>query len=178
MGEIRDEHGRDWFKSRARITFEYDYLRDKISNDQIRIELLNVDGSNAERIFTDVDSSTVAERNAVKAAMRREIDNKLINDAYVPFPEMQPIVPVAGDVLTGTILVQIEVLSLTAGEMTVEFRTNGGNWMSTTYNATSGYYEKSVNSTQIANGDYLFQIRAQNGGGVLLEQEFEIEVNN
>lgn len=178
MGEIRDEHGRDWFRSKARITFEYDYLRDKISNDRIRIELVNLDGSNAERVFTDVDSATVAERNAVKSAMHREMDNKLISDTYIPFPEMTAIVPIGDDVLIGTVLVQIEVLSLVPGEMNVEFRTNTGNWIATTYNATSEYYEKSVDSTQITDGLYLFQIRAQNGGGILLEQEFNIVVNN
>lgn len=178
MGEIRVKHRREWFKSKARITFEYDYLRDELSNDQIRIELLNESGVNAERVRTDVDSATSAEKNAVKAALRREIDNKLIGDSYIPYPEMTPIVPVVGAVLTGTVLVQIEVLSLTVGEMAVEFRTDSGIWISTTYNATSGYYEKSVNSTQIANGSHTFQIRAQNGGGILIEQEFDIVIDN
>ncbi len=179
MGDIRDEHDREWFRPRVKVTFVYDYFDDDLPSHDVRFELLNVDQTSMERGHTKVLSSTAAQRNAIKAMVRNEIDNQLVGDAYIPYPRMTPIVPVAGEILSGNVTIQIQVESLTPGEMTVAYRINAGTWQSTAYNSGSGFYEDSVNTNAVANGEHEFEIRAQNGGGLLLEmQPFIIMVNN
>ena len=178
MGDIRDEHDREWFRPQVKVTFVYDYFKDDFVHHDVFYELLNVDGTKAERGKTKVLSSTAAQRNAIKAMVRTEIDNQLVGDAFIPYPRMTAILPVSGQELSGNITIQIQVESLTPGEMTVEYRINEGAWQSAAWNAGSGYYEDSVNTTAVANGQHDFEIRAQNGGGILLTQQFSIIVNN
>ncbi len=179
MGAIRDEHDREWFRPQVKVTFVYDYFKDDFVHHDVFYELLNVAGSNAQRGTTKVLSSTAAQRNAIKAMIKNEIDNQLVGDAFTPYPRMTPIVPVERQVLSGNVTIQIQVERLTPGEMTVEYRINAGAWQSTTYNSESGYYENSVNTNAVADGQHEFEIRAQNGGGLLLELEpFIIMVDN
>lgn len=180
MGDLRDKHDREWYRGKFKVEFIYDSLRDDIPSHFVRYELVNVDGENAERANTQVMSSTPAERQAVREMMAREVTNQFTADNYFAFPEMASIIPQPEQVLSGTVVVQIEVLG---GEdntaFTVEFRTNGGNWMAAVYNSGTGYYEKSVNTTGLADGAYSFEFRAGDVSGILLESEpFNISVDN
>ena len=95
----------------------------------------------------------------------------------LPVPRMYPIVPIEDQVLSGIVLVQIEVISEIMGSMDVGFKVNDGNLIACVYNGTSGYYEKSVNTNGISNGQHIFHIRAQDDDN-LLKDDFIIEVEN
>ncbi len=171
---ISEEYKRNWVKGRMYITFTYDYLRDEIPTNKIEFQIVNVSGDNMNRVFRVAGSVTGAEATAIRTAMKREMDNQVLDIAngYAPYPEMQSILPVEGQTLTGTVTIQIEVLSKTLGEMTVEWRLNGGSWISTTYNTTTEYYEDSgVDTTAVADGEHLIDIRATNGSGVTLQKD-------
>jgi hypothetical protein len=170
---IPEEFKREWVKGKMYITFTYDYLRDSIPTNQIEFQIVNVSGENMNRVFRKAGSVTGAEATAIRSAMKREMDDQVLDVAngYTPYPEMRPVVPTEGQTLSGTVTIQIEVLSKTLGEMTVEWRLNGGAWQPTTYNGTSEKYEDSVDTTSVADGGHLIDIRASNGSGVTLQQD-------
>lgn len=165
MGEIRKEHDREWFRPQFKVEFTYDYFVDGIINHKVNYELLNVEGENAERGDTQVKSSTQEERDAVKTMIHREIEEQFIADNFIPYPRIRAIYPQDGDTVSGTIKVQIEVLSLEMGEFTVSFKVDEGNWVACAYNSSTKYYEKSVNSTGITNGEHTMQLKAEDGLG-------------
>ena len=170
---IPEEFKRNWVKGKMFITFTYDYLRDSIPTNTIEFQIVNVSGENMNRVFRKAGSVTGAEAAAIRTAMKREMDDQILDVAngYIPYPEMRSIVPTDDQVLSGTVTIQIEVLSKTLGEMTVEWRLNGGAWQPTAYNATSEKYEDTVNTTGVADGVHLIDIRASNGSGVTLQQD-------
>jgi hypothetical protein len=170
---IPEEFKRDWVRGKMFITFTYDYLRDTIPHNKIEFQIVNVGGENMNRVFRKQVSITGPEVAAIKAAMKREMDDQVLNVAngYTPYPEMRSILPTDGQVLSGTVTIQIEVLSKTLGEMTVEWRLNGGAWQPASYNATSEKYEDDVDTTGVADGEHLIDIRASNGSGVTLQQD-------
>ena len=179
MGEIRKEHDREWFRPQFKVTFVWDYFDNDFQSHDVLYELLNVEGVNAERGTTHVKFSTPEERQAVRDMMAREIQNQFIDDAFIPYPRMSIIFPQPDEIISGTIVIQIEVLSLEMGEFTVEFRVDGGNWIACAYNDQNKYYEKSVNTNLIANGQHTIEIRAHDGLNVLLESgPFNMEVQN
>jgi hypothetical protein len=155
------------------ITFTYDYLRDTIPANKIEFQIVNVSGQNMNRVFRDAESVLSAEAAAIRTAMKREMDNQVLDVAngYTPYPEMKPIMPVGGETLTGTVTIQIEVLSKTLGEMTVEWRLNGGAWQPAAYNGATEKYEDDVDTTGVSDGEHLIDIRASNGSGVTLQQD-------
>ena len=169
MGEIRKEHDRNWFRPQFIIGFVFDSFDENFSNQEIRYELLNVEGVNAERGTTKVLSSTPEERQAVREMLLREIQNQFIDDNYIPYPRMTLIYPQPEDILSGEVTVQIEVMSLEMGEFNVELRINGGNWLDCAYNEDTKYYERTANTAPLANGEHSLEIKAQDGLGVLLE---------
>lgn len=169
MGEIRKEHEREWFRPQFKVTFVYDFFDKDFPNHDVHYELLNVEGKNAERGATRVKSSTSEEREAVRNIMEREIQNQFINDNYIPYPRMTIIYPQLDDILSGTVTVQVEVMSLNMGEFTVELRINSGNWLACTYNATTKYYERTANTAPLPNGEHQVEFRANEGLGVALE---------
>lgn len=169
MGELRKLHEREWFNSTFRVTFHWDFYSKDFPSHYVYYELVNVDGANAERETTRVKSSTPEEREAVRAMMEREIQNQFIADNFIPYPKMTIINPQPDQVLSGTVKVQVEVLSLNMGEFTVELKLDNGGWLNCAYNSSTKYYERSANTTGLPNGPHTVQFQAHDGLGVTLE---------
>ena len=179
MGDIRRKHDREWFRPQFIIKFIFDSFDENFSNQEIRYELLNIDGSNAERGTTRVLSSTPEERQTVREMLAREVQNQFIDDDFIPYPRMSIIYPQEEEVLTGTVTVQIEILALVLGEFTVELKLDGGDWLACDFNADTGYYERSANTAGLENGQHTIEIRGQDPSGVLLEVEpYTVQVEN
>lgn len=179
---IPEEFKRDWVRGKMFITFTYDYLRNSLPENRIEFQIVNVSGQNMNRVFRKAGSVTGAEATAIRNAMKREMDDQVLDVAngYILYPEMQSILPIEGQTLTGTVTIQIEVLSKTGGEMTVEWRLNGGAWQPTVYNSGTEYYEDGgVDTTAVADGEHLIDIKATNGSGITLQQnDIRVVVDN
>lgn len=178
---IRDEHDREWFNPVIRVTFDYDHFDEGIPNNKMEFQLLNKSGDRMERVFRSVRSALPAEVTAIIDIMQREVQEWLRGDNYFAFPRVTPILPFVGQVLSGTVTVQIDARSDTRGDMQVEWKLNDGDWQSTVYNAGSGYYETvGVDTTPVADGTHSFAIRAQDVSATILIElaAFDITVDN
>jgi carboxypeptidase T len=79
-----------------------------------------------------------------------------------PVPVVDVLAPSNGSTVSGVVAVQIDASddSDPAGSLTVEWNVDGGAWQPATYNAGSGYYEASWDTTAVGEGGHTFNAQA------------------
>lgn len=78
----------------------------------------------------------------------------------VTTPVVRNIEPVSGAVVSGTIVIKVEATNEVGSVRAVEVNFDGGEWLSCTYNSTSGYWEYSWNTRDRINKSYVIVARA------------------
>lgn len=77
-------------------------------------------------------------------------------------PTVSIVSPAVGSTVSGTVTVEVDAMDSedAAGTLTVDVAIDGGTWQPTTYNATSGSYELSWDTTAVADGSHTIDARA------------------
>jgi subtilisin family serine protease len=88
--------------------------------------------------------------------------------------------PVNGGVVSGVVPIRVQASDGEdpAGSLTVEWRVNAGAWQPAPFNATSGYYEGSWDSTGVADGGHSLEARATDSAGQTGAQTISVTVSN
>ena len=95
-------------------------------------------------------------------------------------PTVSIVSPGEGSVVAGTVTVQIEAVDAEdeLGTLTVEWRVDGGVWQAATYNASSGRYEETWDTTLEGEGMHVVHARATDSTAETGETSNSVQVDN
>jgi len=88
--------------------------------------------------------------------------------------------PSNGGVVSGIVPIRVQASDVEdpAGSLTVEWRVDGGVWQPAPFNATSGYYESSWDTTGVADGGHSLEARATDSAAQTGTQTISVTVSN
>jgi hypothetical protein len=88
--------------------------------------------------------------------------------------------PVNGGVVSGIVPIRVQASDVEnpAGSLTVEWRVDGGVWQPAPFNAASGYYEGSWDTTGVAAGGHSLEARATDSASQSTTASISVSVNN
>ncbi|MGH2739852.1 MAG: S8 family peptidase [Actinomycetota bacterium] len=89
--------------------------------------------------------------------------------------------PTNGSTVSGTVTIQVQASDTedAAGALTVEVRTDGGVWQAATWNGGTSRYERSWNTTSVADGSHTIDARAtDSASNVTNAIQVSVTVNN
>ncbi len=97
-----------------------------------------------------------------------------------PKPTVSWLAPTNGETVDGSVSVRIEAAdgAGSSEDVTVEFRVDGGSWMSTTYDAESDAHEATWDSTAVDDGDVSLEARATGDDGSTVDATVSVTVDN
>ncbi len=107
-------------------------------------------------------------------------------DSYTPdtstdgAPSVSWVTPSGGDTVSGTVTVQVNASDSEDSDdsLTVTYTVDGGSERATTYNATSGYYEDSWDTTAVADGDHTLSATATDSAGNASSSSVTVTTDN
>jgi thermitase len=84
-------------------------------------------------------------------------------------PTVSIVSPAAGSSVSGTVTIQIRATDAedAAGALVVNWNVDGGAWTRATYNATTGYYEASWNSSSLTAGSHTLNAHVSDSAGAV-----------
>lgn len=90
-----------------------------------------------------------------------------INPQIDGAPAVSWVAPTDSSIVENTVALQIDAADSEddSGSLTVEYSVDGGAWSSASYNATSGYYESSWDSSNVSYGTHTLEARATDSAG-------------
>lgn len=104
--------------------------------------------------------------------------------AQLPTPDKSPALawqnPVDGAIVGDTVTIQIEASDTedAVDSLTVDYRVDGDSWQSASYNADSGYYEDSWDTTASADGSHTLEARVTDTAGNTAKGSVSVTVDN
>ncbi len=95
-------------------------------------------------------------------------------------PSASWVTPTGGDTVSGTITVQIDAADSEDADDTLEvtYNVDGGSAIATSYDSTSGYYEDSYDTTQLADGDHTFEATVTDSAGNTTTSSITVTTDN
>jgi subtilisin family serine protease len=95
-------------------------------------------------------------------------------------PSVSWVSPLNGGVVSGIVPIRVQASDVEdpAGSLTVEWRVDGGAWQPAPFNANSGYYESSWDTTGVSDGGHSLEARATDSAARTGTQTISVTVSN